>query len=335
VEKRLPRPRALTLLTALGLILAAGALVAITAMTAAAVVPPNLGKAIEVQKRKAAEKPQDATVFNDLGNLLVLAGQPDQAEAAYRHAVELDPRRASAQYNLALLLQQQGKTSDARHLYEKVVELDPRHAWAHYQLGALAERRGDKPRAVREYAQAFRLDPQLAFRQVNPQIVDNGLVTESLLQAYRRSSEPGAPAIYDDPSRIRELMVPTPPKDATAEAKAAAAAPAPIAAPSGPGGRSVLRQRDLPAGTNVGQATPPGSRPGTAGRPGMPGSYVPPNYQPQQGDVYQGVRQWARPNPNLDATQPGTVVTPPPAGLYYRPQVTSTGRLNTEVVPNE
>jgi tetratricopeptide (TPR) repeat protein len=337
VDKRLPRPRALTILTALGLILAAGALVAITGMTAAAVVPPNLGKALEAQKRKAAERPQDASAFNDLGNLLVLAGQPDQAEAAYRHAVELDPRRSSAQFNLALLLQQQGKTAEARQLYEKVVELDPRHAWAHYQLGALAERRGDKPRAVREYAQAFRLDPQLAFRQVNPQIVDNGLVTESLLQAYRRSAEGGeAPAIYDDPSRIRDLMVPKPPKDAAADNRAAEAAPAAIAAPAG-GRTNVLRQRDLPAGANLGQATPPGTRPGAPGRPGMagtPNSYVPPNYQ-QGGDVYQGVRQWARPNPNMDATQPGTVVTPPPAGLYYRPQVTSTGRLGSEIVPNE
>jgi hypothetical protein len=339
VEKRLPRPRALTILTVLGLVLAAGALIAITAMTAAAAaVPPNLSKALEAQKRKAAEQPRDASVFNDLGNLLLLAGQADQAEAAYRHAVDLDQHRPSAQFNLALLLQQQGRVAEARQLYEKVAELEPRHAWAHYQLGVLAERRGDKSRAVREYAQAFRLDPQLAFRQVNPQIVDNGLVTESLLQAYRRSSAGEAPAIYDDPSRIRELMVPTP-KEA-AEAKAAEAPAAAIAAPAGAAGRtSVLRPRDLPSGTNLGQATPPGTRPGTAGRPGMQGmptGYVPPNYQPPGGDTYQG-RRWARPNPNpnLDGTQPGTVVTPPPAGLYYKPQVTSTGRLGTEIVPQE
>lgn len=346
MDKRLPRPRALTILTTLGLLLAACALVAITAMTAAAAVPPNLGKALEAQRRMVAERPQDAAAFNDLGNLLMLAGQLDPAEAAYRHAVELDPRRASAQFNLALLLQQRGKTGEARKLYEKVLELEPRHAWAHYQLGVLAERRGDKSRAIHEYAQAFQLDPQLAFRQVNPQIVDNGLVTESLLQAYRRTSDSGgAPAIYDEPSRIRDLMVPGQAKDVAVEAKAPAP---PTATPGGAGRANVLRQRDLPAGTNLGQATPPGSRPGAPGRYGTPGmatgTYTPPNYQPGQPDVYQGVRQWARPNPqvnpnyvnpNMDANQPGAVVTPPPAGLYYRPQVTSTGHLNSDVVPQE
>ena len=341
---RLPRPRALPILTVLGSLVAIGALLSIIAMTAAAAVPPNLQAAIEKQQRLAAQRPRDAAVFNDLGNLLVMAGQPAEADTAYRHAVEIDPHRLSALYNLGLLQLQGGKTAEARQLFEKVVEIEPRHAWAHYQIGALLERKGDRSRAVREYAQAFRLDPQLAFREVNPQIVENGLVTESLLLAYsRQSSASAAPPIYDERSRIRELLVQEPGqsgKDAVAEAGPAA----PPAGPAAPGGHAtVLRPGNLSGSSTLGQATPPGTRPGAAavpGRPGAPyaapGGYTP----PQDSGAYQGgARQWTRPapapNPNLDGTQPGTVVTPPPVGLYYRPSPSSTGRLGTQVMPEQ
>jgi len=333
-----PRPRALSILTVLGSLVAVGALLSIIAMTAAAAVPPNMQAALERQQRLASERPRDAAVFNDLGNLLVMAGEPSEAEAAYRHAVEVDPHRLSALYNLGLLQLQAGKTGEARQLFEKVIEIEPRHAWAHYQLGAVLERKGDRPRAVREYAQAFRLDPQLAFREVNPQIVENGMVTESLLLAYRRqSSASAAPPIYDERSRIRELLVQEPGqpgKDATG------AAP-PAAPPAAPGGRAtVLRPGDLSGSSSLGQATAHGTRPSgppVAGRPGLP--YGAPSYVPQQDSgAYQGgARQWTRPapNPNVDGTQPGTVVTPPPVGLYYRPSPSSTGRLGTQVVPEQ
>jgi hypothetical protein len=338
VPNKSPRPRALPILTALGSLVAGGALLSIVAITATAAVPPNIGKALAAQQRLVAERPQDAAVWNDLGNLLVLAGQPSEAEAAYRRASSIDPRRSSALFNLGLLLQQEGKTSEARQLYEKVLEIDPRYAWAHYQLGTLYERKGDRSRAVRQYAQAFTLDPQLAFREVNPQIVENGLVTESLLLAYRRhASATEAPSVYDEPSRIRELMVPSPPgKDVTAEARPEQ--PAPQAAQQG-AHPTVLRPKDLSAGSNLGQATPPGSRPGTpSGAQRPPLGYPSPQGYVQQdaGSAYQGgARQWTRPNPNLDGTQPGMVVTPPPAGLYYRPSPSSTGRLGTQVMPEQ
>lgn len=326
---RLSRLRALPTLTALGAALAAGALVALTCMTASAALPPNLAKAIEAQRRLAAERPEDATVFNDLGNLLVLGHQPEAAVTAYRRAVEIDPQRVSALFNLGLLEQQQGNAREARQLYEKVLAADPQHAWAHYQMGTLFEARGESAHAVREYADAFALDPQLAFREVNPQIVDSKLVTESMLRAYRRQSvAAAAPAIYDDPARIRDLLVPQPPKD-----REGADAGAPPLGPHPP----VLRQKDLPTG-NTGQATAPGGKP-IAPAPGQitpsprtyPGS---PFNNGNQAAPYPGARTWQRPNPaTSDGLQPGPVVTPPPTGIYYQPGVASTGQLGTQVVP--
>jgi hypothetical protein len=65
-----------------------------------------------------------------------------------------------------------------------------------------------------------------------------------------------------------------------------------------------------------------------------PGGYQ----QPQR-----GVREWNRPEPTIqevpedngtnETVQPQPVITPPPGGVYYRPGVQSTGRLNLQVVP--
>jgi hypothetical protein len=328
VNTRLPRLRALPTLTAIGAMVAAGALIAITAMTASATVPPNIGKAVEAQKRLTAEHPDDAAAFNDLGNLLVLAHQADAAETAYRRAVELEPQRVSALFNLGLLLQQQGNAREAKQLYEKVLAVDPQHAWAHYQLGTIFEAKGDTSRAVREYSSAFALDSQLAFREVNPQIVDSKLVTESMLRAYQRQSAASeAPAIYDDPSRIRDLLVPKNAKDA-----ADANALPPVQHPA------VLRPKDLPTG-NMGQATTPGSKPGSPAAPPAAAQRVAPASQ------YPGAnngsptpypsRSW-RPNPaTSDGTQPGAVVTPPSGGIYYQPGTASTGQLGSQLMPEQ
>ncbi|HEY9420054.1 MAG TPA: tetratricopeptide repeat protein [Thermoanaerobaculia bacterium] len=317
------------------------ALGAIAAIAATAAVPPNLARTIEAQQRLAAERPQDAAVFNDLGNLLLMVPQPAEAEAAYRTAVEIDPNKASALFNLGLLLQQRGELRDALGFYRRVVKLEPRHAWAHYQIGSLYEVWGQGSRAVESYARAFSLDPQLAFPEVNPHIVENQLVTEAMLRAYKDGGvQPQAPRIYDEPSRIAGMLVPSP---APAQDKDQTTADAqqqqqqqgrnPV---QGQGqGTTVLRDGDLNRNNPAaGQAQPGGARNNTFGRPGTV------QQQPRS------LREWNRPEPTYqeipqgvepeqveEGVQPEPVVTPPPGGVYYRPGVQSTGRLNLLVVP--
>jgi hypothetical protein len=317
-------------------ILCAAAIAAVAAGTAiaAVVVPPNLSRTLEAQRRLAAERPNDPTVFNDLGNLLVLTERPAEAEEAYRRAVELGPERVSALFNLALLLQQRGELDEAAKLLRRVNRLDPDHAWAHYQLGAIHEQWGHPSRAVDFYARAFSLDPQLAFEEVNPHIVINTLVTKAMLKAYKSGyALPYAPKVYEDPGRIAAMLVPIPRLDADQPDQVTGAPelegdrPGRGTTPGAPGdiqaGRqpSVLRPGDLPSGS-AGQATPQG--------PGYP--------RPQGGvpTTPRGLRQWNRPEPIQPAqpapgTRPGEVVTPPPGGVYYRPGLPSTGRLDLNV----
>jgi tetratricopeptide (TPR) repeat protein len=318
-------------------------LVAISAIVAiaTAAVPPNIANTLEAQRRLAAERPNDPAVFNDLGNVLLLASQPAEAEAAYRKAIELDPDKTTALFNLGLLLQQRGELREALELYRRAVKVEPRHAWAHYQIGTLYETWGQDSRAIDSYAQAFALDPQLAFPEVNPHIVENKLVTQAMMRAYRNDvTQPQAPRVYDDPNRIATLLVPPPAAAQGEKDQAAAQQPQKPAAqgrqPAAAGkaqpgqGATVLRERDLDRGNPAGQAQPQGANRGVPGV-GVPGARPTPP---------RGLREWSRPEPTIqevpdpeDGDQPAPVITPPPGGVYYRPGVQSTGRLGLQLGP--
>lgn len=321
------------------------ALTAVVAIATLAAAPPNLTKALEAQRHLAAERPQDAAVLNDLGNLLMLVPSPTEAEAAYRKAIELDPNKASALFNLGLLLQQRGDIRDAYDLYERAVKADPNHAWAHYQIGTIQEVRGQTAKAVDSYARAFALDPQLAFPEVNPHIVDNKLVTQAMLRAYKSDyAPPQAPKMYDDASRIASLLVPPPAQhDEKDQAAAATTQQRQPAAPGRAGagqaappaqGPTVLREQNLDRRNTTGQTAPSGAV-GRGGRP-IPGAQQVPQ---------RGLREWNRPEPSIqevpngndegDGAQPQPMLAPPPAGgVYYRPGIQSTGRMNMLVVPD-
>ena len=172
--------------------------------------PPNLAEALAAQRALADESPT-APVLTDLGNLLVLADRAVEAEATYRRAMAADPYHADAPFNLGLMMQYRGETETARELYFEVVELDDRHAWAHYQLGTILEDESRRQEAIAAYARALAIDPELYFPDVNPQIVDNALVTEALLEAARlRQPTQLAPMSFSRPREITRLLLSLP-----------------------------------------------------------------------------------------------------------------------------
>lgn len=305
----------------------------LAALAVVAAGPSNLTKALDVQRQLVAERPQDPAVFNDLGNLLILANRRSEAEAAYRQAIALDPLRVSALFNLGLLEQEKGELKEAQRHYLTLLEQEPQHAWAQYQSGAVYEALGQDSRAIKAYARAFALDPQLGFARVNPHLIESKLVTKAMLLAYREEgARPQAPSVYEDPTRIANLLIPPPQaksgaKEGVAEAVPGAAVPsvAPQAKPT-----TVLRSGDLK----------PGAAPGAA-RPGTPAQRTNPT---QPG----AVRTWTRPDPIyqtpnefeevpheggiVDVPEVPEVYTPPP-GVVYQPGLPSTGRMEIRVVP--
>lgn len=324
---------------------------AVVAVAAAA--PPNLPQALAAQEKLARERPGDAAVANDLGNLLRLAGRLGEAEEAYQRALTNDPGRVSARFNLALLLQQQGRFDEALAHYRQVVAAQPDHAWAHYQRGAILESKGSTTAAIEAYARAFALDLQLSFPSINPHVIENKLVTEALILSQRQAEAiPQAPNAYEDPARIAALLLPSASSardgERFAETAAPEADPSAGAAPA-PSGRQEparvgsarpqksLSHDDLEPGSNLGQAVPQGAggRSGGARSPTRPGGFAVPGYVPGQDPQGRGVQT---PPPSRLPDRGGVVAPLPPGqrtpgGSRFRPGTPSTGRLDIEVVP--
>ena len=232
--------------------------------------PRNVVAALAEQRALALARPTDAGVWNDLGNLLALQGDLDEAEGAYARALELDPASASARFNVALLRQQRGDLPGAAGDFRALLEQDPAHAWAHYQLGSVHELLGQRSEALEHYAEAFTLDPELLFAETNPHIIENRLVTEALLVARRGSrSGPPAPRAYNEAQRITSILTPMPSTKETVPETLPSEEPAalePEVAPAEGQGRS---------GSTT--ASPWGARRGSAAAPGDESTSTRPN----------------------------------------------------------
>ncbi len=96
-----------------------------------------------------AIKPQPA-IYNDLGFVLERQGLPEEATRAYRKAIELDPKSATAQYNLGASLARSGNFAEAERHLRAAIKADPTNAAARQALAQVLESLGRKDEAERE-----------------------------------------------------------------------------------------------------------------------------------------------------------------------------------------
>jgi Flp pilus assembly protein TadD len=100
-------------------------------------------------RESLAIKPQP-TIYNDLGFVLERQGLTDEATEAYRKAIKLDPKSASANYNLGSSLARSGKFAEAERHLRTAIEADPKNAAAHQTLAQVLESLGRADEARRE-----------------------------------------------------------------------------------------------------------------------------------------------------------------------------------------
>ena len=103
----------------------------------------------------------EAEAWFQRGLALEESGAPVQdAIAAYRAAVEANPRASGALVNLGTIAFRMRKLKEAETLYRRALESDPGYALAHFNLGNLYDEQGNHTEARNHYLEALRLNPR-------------------------------------------------------------------------------------------------------------------------------------------------------------------------------
>ncbi len=172
----------------------------------------------------------NAAYLNHLGAAHGALQNLEQAEAAFRQALQLAPADSQTHYNLAALLNLQGHTDAAIASYRRAIELNPRFAEAQFNLGNLLRDRQQLAEAERCYAAALAARPgylkaatslanvlslqdkqpeaEAAWRQIvalDPNSADSHFRLGSLLQAQGRNREAAdelQAAVYANPRLV-------------------------------------------------------------------------------------------------------------------------------------
>jgi tetratricopeptide (TPR) repeat protein len=110
-------------------------------------------------ERFNADRPEGRA---NLGNLHATQGRYDEAVAAYRAALALDPTFTQAALNLADVQRSRGAEDEAERTLREALKRDPRSAPARLALGLSLTRQKRGGEALKELAEAARLAPENA-----------------------------------------------------------------------------------------------------------------------------------------------------------------------------
>ncbi len=88
------------------------------------------------------------------------AGRLDQAEAAYRAALDISPGHAAITHNLGVLAAAQGKHRVAIGRFDEAIAAEPRYTPAHYNRAVAQQALGQSREAIQGFARVCALEPE-------------------------------------------------------------------------------------------------------------------------------------------------------------------------------
>lgn len=143
--------------------------------------------AIEKIQQIVAQK-ESATAYFYQGTALHQQAKLEEAETAFRKALELDPSYAEARVNLGLILNQQDKFDAAVNEFKQAIRNDPKLAAAHFNLGVTLQAQGQLEPAIAAYREAINIDPNNAEANYNLGLALNKQgKTEPAIAAYKEA----------------------------------------------------------------------------------------------------------------------------------------------------
>ena len=203
--------------------------------------------------------PQETTLHNELGAMLVQKNFPKDAAVEFERAVAIDSKFYPAWYNLGLVRASLGDASGANDAMERTVELKPGHPQALFQLGLTAEKAGQHTKAVEYYAKAYMHNPRLMDVRHNPRVLESKLTHLALLKLYGRTTSRQGLTFQGPPAGYTNKPVTEAP-DLSRPVAAPVAAPTPTPAPTPVAPPPPTATQPEPAPT-IGAVTAPAANP--------------------------------------------------------------------------
>ena len=106
-----------------------------------------------------AVAPRDATLHQNLGTALYLAGDSRGAEAEFEAAARLLPGYARALFSLGIMMEERGRDQEAIDRFSGAVASDPTMVNARASLADALRRSGKLEAAIAEYVSVVKADP--------------------------------------------------------------------------------------------------------------------------------------------------------------------------------
>jgi tetratricopeptide (TPR) repeat protein len=106
-------------------------------------------------KEVARLDPLRAGAYINLGAVLNLLAQHDEAVAALRRGIQIDTNRVEGYYNLGLVYRRKGQLDMAIQAYKEAIRINPRMADAHLNLANVYYDKGQYRQALQHYEQAL------------------------------------------------------------------------------------------------------------------------------------------------------------------------------------
>jgi arylsulfatase A-like enzyme/Flp pilus assembly protein TadD len=167
-----------------------------------------LPKAAELLEALVAAHPDYADAYNSLGVVYSRMRRHQEAQAAFRRVLDLDPTSATAYENLGIDAIGAADFSAAITNLTQAIALDARLARGHNALAAAYMRQGRDADAIAHWETALQLDPHLydALYNVGTSLWDRGRHDEArpYLERFVREAPPQRYAA--DLARVRKMM---------------------------------------------------------------------------------------------------------------------------------
>lgn len=128
------------------------------------------------------KSPQDASLYFHLGNYAFDASKLEDATAAYKKAVELEPRLVGAHVNLGSVYDEQGKLDDAIASYRTALEIQPNEDRTLCNMGNVYFKKRQYERAIEHFELALAANPKSQLAHYNMAILfaDSGIYREAI-----------------------------------------------------------------------------------------------------------------------------------------------------------